>query len=107
MLFLVQIAIDALVLMVLLKAISDEDVDFRTAALVAVVAAIGTTALAWGLALAFGLAGVFVAAIVATVALGVAISAMFGAEIKRAFLIGVLFMVIHVGMSLGFPLMLR
>jgi hypothetical protein len=101
-----QIAIDALVLMVPLKAISDEDVDFRTAALIAVVAAIGTMALAFGLSLALGMLGVILAAIVAAVGLGVAVSAMFGAEIKRSFLIAVLFVVIHVGVSLGFQSML-
>jgi hypothetical protein len=96
-----QIAIDALVLMVLLKAISDEDLDFRAAALIAVVAAIGTTALAFGLSLALGMVGVILAAMIAAAALGVAVSALFGAEIKRSFLIGALFVIIHIGVNLG------
>jgi hypothetical protein len=105
MLGLLVIALDALVLMVLLKAVSDEEVDFRTAAIIAVVAAIGTFALAFGLGILMGIAGVILAAIIAACALGVAVSAMFGTEIKRSFVIGILFMVCHVGIVLGFQML--
>jgi hypothetical protein len=101
------ILIDAGVLMLLLKTINDEDVDFVTAIIVAFVAAIGTAALASGLALVMGTVGVILAALVAVGALGIAISALFGMEIKRSFLIAFLFMVIHIGIGVGFQLMFR
>ena len=101
------IAIDALVLIVLLKTMSDEDLDFATAFFIALVAAIGTSALAFGIGTAMGIAGIIVAAIVAAVLLGVAVSALYGVEIKRSFLIGVIFMIVHIGVGVGFQLMLR
>jgi hypothetical protein len=53
-------AIDALVLMVLLKAINEDDVGFGTAFLVALVTSIGTTLLSIGLAALMGIAGIVV-----------------------------------------------
>ncbi len=100
------ILIDAAVLMVLLKTVSDQDVDFVTAVIVAIVAAIGTTALAFGLVSMMGIAGIIVAAIAAAAGLGIAVSALFGVEIKRSFLIGAIFMVVHIGVGVGFQLML-
>ncbi len=99
---LVRIGIDAAVLMFLLKVVNDEDVDFGTAFLVALATAIGTGVLAWLLAAAMGFAGTILAAIIAAALLGVAVSALFGVEIKRSFLIATLFVVIHVGVSMGF-----
>jgi len=101
------IAIDALVLMVLLKTISDEDIGFGTSILVALVASIGTTVLAIGLAAMMGIAGIAVAALIAAALLGVAVSLLFGVEIKRAFLIGAIFMVVHIGVGIGFQMMFR
>ena len=101
------IAIDALVLMVLLKTISDEDIGFGTSILVALVASIGTTILAIGLASMMGIAGIAVAALIAAALLGVAVSLLFGVEIKRAFLIGAIFMVVHIGVGIGFQMMFR
>lgn len=101
------IAIDALVLMVLLKTINDDDIGFGTSLVVAIVASIGTTLLAIGLASVMGIAGIAVAGIIAAALLGVAVSALFGVEIKRSFLIGAIFMVAHIGIGIGFQLMLR
>ena len=103
---LVRIGIDAAVLMFLLKVVNDEDVDFATAFFVALGASIGTGVLVWLLAATIGFAGMILAAIIAAALLGVAVSALFGAEIKRSFLIGVLFVVLHVGVSIGFSSML-
>ena len=100
------IAIDALVLMGLLKAINDDDIGFGTSAVVAFVASIGTIALAAFLVSVMGIGGVLVAAIVAALLLGVAVSALFGVEIKRSMLIGFIFMVVHIGVQLGFNMML-
>lgn len=49
---------------------------------------------AFGLSSLIGLAGVVVAAIISASLLGVAIPALFGAETRRLFLIGGLFMLI-------------
>jgi hypothetical protein len=100
------IAIDAVVLMVLLKTINDEDIGFGISILVALVASIGTTVLAIGLASVMGLAGIAVAALIAAALLGVAVSALFGVELKRSFLIGVIFMVVHVCVGIGLQLMM-
>ena len=96
------IVIDAGVLIVLLQVGSGQDIDFPTAFFVAIGAAIGTMVLAMGLVSAMGIAGVFVAAIVAAAGLGVAVSALFGVEIKRSFLIGAIFMVVHIGVGVMF-----
>ena len=101
------IAIDAVVLIVLLKTLNDEDVGFGTAFLVALVAAIGTTALAFGLVAVMGITGIFVAAVVAAGLLGAAVSALFGVEIKRSFLIAIIFMVVHIGVGVGFQWLLN
>ena len=100
------IAIDAVVLIFLLNIISDEDVSFGKAFVVALIAAIGTFALAIGLVVLMGIAGIFVAAIIAAVLLGFAVSALFGVEIKRSFLIAGIFMVVHIGVGFLFEWLL-
>jgi len=101
------IVIDAAVLIVLLKTISEEEIGFGTALLVALGTSVGTMVLALGLASLLGLAGVFVAAVLAAAALGAVVSALFGVEIKRSFMIGGIFMLVHVGMGIAFELMFR
>ena len=54
-----------------------------------------------------GVAGIFVAAVIAAALLAIAVSALFGVEIKRAFLIAGLFMVIHIGVGFAFQAMLH
>lgn len=100
------IILDAVVLIVLLKVVVDEDVDFTTAIILALGASIGTFALAVGLVIVMGFVGVILAAIIAAAAIGVAVSALFGAEIKRSFLVGILFVVVHVGIAIGFEVLL-
>lgn len=101
------IGIDALALMVLLKTISDDDIELDTSIAIALVASIGTKLLALGLGPLMGIAGIAVASVIAAISLGVAVSAMFGVEIKRSFLIGAIFMVVHVCVGLAFQFMLR
>ena len=105
-LVLLKISIDALVLIFLLKTISDEDIDFRTAFILALAAAIGTAVLAFGLANVMGFAGIIVAVVVAAALLGAAVSTFFGVEIKRSFLIAVIFMVVHIGVGFGLQFLL-
>ena len=101
------IAIDALVLMALLKAVNDEDIGFGISIVVALVTSIGTTVLAVGLVSVMGIAGIAVAGIIAAALLGVAVSALFGVEIMRSFLIGFIFMVVHIGVGIGFRIMMQ
>lgn len=103
----IVLAIDAVVLMFLLKMMNDEDIGFLGAALVAFCASLGTGALAVALVLAIGLPGLFVAALVAAGVLGAVVSALYGVEIKRSMLIAVIFMVVHVAVSLAINALLR
>ena len=101
------LAIDALVLIALLKVINEDEVDFLTAFLVALVASIGTAVLAAVLAVALGFPGLILAAAIAALLLGAAVSLLFGVEIKRSFLIAGIFLVVHITVAIGFQLMLR
>jgi hypothetical protein len=103
---LLGILIDALVLMALLKLVNDDDIGVGTAVLVGLGASIGTAVLATFLVEWMGLAGIVVAAVIAAAILGVAVSALFGVEIKRSFLIGTIFVVVHVAVGIGFHLLL-
>ena len=99
------ILIDAVVLIVLLKTIVDEEVGFLVACAIALGASILTSFLAILLTAAIGIAGVFVAALIAAALLGVVVSAICGAEIKRALAIGGIFTIVHVGVSFAFYFM--
>ncbi|MEM7455591.1 MAG: hypothetical protein AAF456_14655 [Planctomycetota bacterium] len=101
-----MILIDAVVLMVLLKMVSDDDIEFVTALVIGFVTAIATTALAMALGSFLGIAGLILAGVIAAVGLGIAVSSFFGVEIKRAMLIGLIFMIVHIGISLGINLAL-
>jgi len=101
------IIIDAAILMLLLYTINDQDIGFGISIVVALIASIGTAVLAVGLVGLMGVAGIAVAGVIAAVLLGVAVSAIFGVEIKRSFLIGVIFIVVHIGVGIGFHVMLR
>jgi len=101
----IGIAIDAIVLIVLLKTIVDEEVGFLKACVISLVASIGTSVLAVVLAAVMGIAGIVVAALIGAALLGVAVSAMFGAEMKRALAIGGVFTLIHVAVGVGFALL--
>jgi hypothetical protein len=57
--------IDALVLVILLKTFHEEDIGFGTASIVAVVAALGTAALAIGCAVAIGPVGIYLGTVIA------------------------------------------
>ena len=52
-----------------------------------------------------GIAGIAVAAVISALALGVAVSALFGVEIKRAFMIGGIFMAVHIVAGIGIRVM--
>ena len=101
------IALDAVVLMFLLKTVNDDDVGFGTAILVALAAAIATPVLGFALGLVLGVAGAYLAVLIAAALLGVAVSALFDVEVKRAFIIGGIFMAVHIGFAVGINSMMR
>ncbi len=111
----IQIALDALVLMVLLKALCGEEVDFWPAVGVALGAAIGASLIAFGLALALGsamgmagvLVGIVLGAMISAALLGAAVSLLYGAEINRAMLIGGAFVVVHTAIGIGLQLVFQ
>ncbi len=95
------LALDAFVLMVLLKTITDEEVEFWTAVLIALGTSIGTSVLATVLVEPMGLLGVVLALLISTIILAIAVSRLCGVEIKRAIAIAGGFMLFHVGLQVG------
>ena len=53
-----------------------------------------------------GVLGIFVAAAIGALVLGFAIAMLFGVELKRSALIGVIFIVVHLGTATGLHLMM-
>ncbi|MCG8649082.1 MAG: hypothetical protein MI861_04580 [Pirellulales bacterium] len=100
------ILIDAFVLIVLIKAINDDDAGLGMAVVISLVAAIGTGILAITLSSAFGLTGTVAAGVAGAALVGVAVSMLFGIEIKRAMLIGLIFMLVHFGNGFLFSYLL-
>ncbi len=92
--------------MVLLKAVNDDDIGFGVSLLISLVASIGTNLLTFALVSAMGLAGLGLAAVIGAVLLGVSVSALFGVEIKRAFLVGGAFVAVHLGVAIGIQMVL-
>ncbi|MFO7904094.1 MAG: hypothetical protein R6U98_15630 [Pirellulaceae bacterium] len=97
---------DAVIFMAVLKIVNNEEVEFLTSLIVAFVAAIVANLLVIGLATLMGVAGAILGLIIVGVLLGIAVSAMFGTEIKRSFLAGGLFILVHFAVSIGFQQML-
>jgi hypothetical protein len=101
------VLIDAMVLIVMLQMIQEEQMGWGMAAVIAIVAAIATGLLALGLVAAIGLAGLLLAAIIGAAGVGVTVSLLYGVEIKRAMLIGGVFMAVHLAVSIAFQFMMR
>ncbi|MFN5299680.1 MAG: hypothetical protein ACK5HA_15350 [Planctomycetaceae bacterium] len=101
------IALDALVLMLLLKTVNDDEIGFGPAFGVALVASIGVTLLSNLLFPIIGLSSILVAGLITASLLGLAVSSLFGVEIKRSVLIGAIFVVVHIGIGVLFLLMFR
>ena len=100
------LALDAIVLILLLKGLSDEEIGFGSAFVAALLAAIGTSVLASILMEILGLSGVAVAVVIAAGILGAALSSVYGVELKRSFLIGGIFILVHLAIRIGFHLAL-
>lgn len=102
-----QILIDAAVLIALLNSVSGVEISLGTGAIIALAASIGATLVAFGLFQVIGLVGIIVAAILMAVAVGIALSFFFGADLKRSCLIGAIFTVVHIGVGIGLTMMTR
>jgi hypothetical protein len=127
-------AIDAVILIALLKTISDEDIEMTTAFIISLVASFATGIVGLIVAFAFAvvaalisgveatdqtavaqsplvivavIAGMLVGAAISAAGLGAVLSRMYGLEIKRAFLIGAIFTVAHVAVGALFQWMFR
>lgn len=101
-----MIIIDAATLIILLQVVQEESMSFLTAAIISFVAAIGTGVLAMILLQAMGILGLIVAGLIGAAGVGVAVSALFGVEIKRAMLIGGIFVAVHIAASVTLQLMM-
>jgi hypothetical protein len=100
----IGVAIDALVLMFLLQTIIKEDVEFGPMLLLAIAISFGALFVTLALVPLLGDVGIVVSAVVVALLLGVIVSALYGAEIKRSFLVGVAFVVVHIAVSFGFQM---
>jgi hypothetical protein len=100
--------IDAAVLIGLLKAITDDDVGFGIAFVLALGTALGVGLLAMALNASLGpWWALIIAANVGGLLLGIAISALFGTEIKRSFFVGGIFVLVHIVVAVCLHLMTR
>jgi hypothetical protein len=93
------IVIDMIILAVLLNLLSDADLGWGGIFLLALGTSIGTFILALVLIASMGPNGLIIAAVGGALGLAVAVSAFAGVDLRRAGLISLLFMVIHIGVS--------
>ncbi len=93
--------IDAVILSALVAVVNVDEIDMSTAFIVALVSAVGTGIISFVLFLVLGLVGFLAGLVVATVAVGFVINAIFDIPGKRAFLIAALFMIAHGAMTVG------
>jgi hypothetical protein len=88
-----DIVLDALILLSLVKWLGDDEIDLVNALVLALVGAVVSIAVGWGLQSSFGDWSFLVGKFVAGVGIGGTLFIKYGVEIKRAFLIGVVFVV--------------
>lgn len=98
----IGIAIDAAVLIALIKSISDDDVSWGFPILISVVASIGVSVLAMWMIPMMGLWGLIIAANIVGLLVGVAVSALYGTEIKRSVTVGGIFVIVHLSVAFLF-----
>jgi hypothetical protein len=102
-----MILIDAGVLIGLVSLFQEEELSLGLAAVLAFITAIVTWGLVYGLVQAMGPAGLYVGLLVAAALLGVALSALFGMELKRAIMVAGIFMAVHFVLSLALASMTK
>lgn len=94
--------LDAMILMGLIKVINNDEIELTSGILFSIGTSVVTFIVMLGLIAAFGLAGIFIALILIPIGMTAAISFFFAVELKRAALIAVLFVVIHMAIEIGF-----
>jgi hypothetical protein len=104
---LVEIGIDVGVLMLLLKVLSDEEIDFRLALLPAGLTSVGATFLVTQGAALIGPLGVIAAVIIGVFLIGVVVSTLFDIDIVRSFLLAAILVLVHIGVDQVLGRMLR
>jgi len=95
-----MLLIDAVILMGLISAVQQMEMEFMPAMIFCLVASILSLIVAVLLISALGDWGLILAAIISAIRIGLGVSYVLGAELKRSILIGVLFIVIHVAVSM-------
>lgn len=90
------ILIDAVILIGVISAVEHEEVSFWSAFFVALGTSVVTAIIAFALMSVIGIAGLFVATLIGAAIVGIAVSAVFGVEIKKAALIGVIYWVARI-----------
>lgn len=107
LMLLFQCFLEAGLLVFLLKSFIGEDVDLSTAFFIALGSSIGTILLVIGLASVIGLLGIALGDLIAALALGAVLSAMYGTEIKQSFMISGIFITCHAVLSFLLVAMFR
>ncbi|MEY3143464.1 MAG: hypothetical protein RLY21_1957 [Planctomycetota bacterium] len=88
-----DIVLDALILLGLVKWLGDDEIDLVHALVLALVGAVVSIAIGWGFQSNFGDWSFLVGKFVAGVGISCVLFLRYGVEMKRAFLIGVVFVV--------------
>lgn len=110
----IGVIISALVLIGVLKAVSDEEIGFFTAAILALVTSVVTNFLSIGLSIGLAILlgplpgvilGVLLGATIAAVALGFVVGYMFGLDNKSAMIVGGAYMLVNVILGIGATLL--
>ena len=91
----IQIFIDAAIMWMVLTMMLEQEVSLGLSAGLGFGTALITLLLGWGLVKVMGPTGVFVALFLVAVLLGIALSTLFGLELKRAIMVAGIFMVAH------------
>lgn len=95
----ITMLIDAVLLMALLQALDENEVDFVTAIVISIAASIATGLISSTLGFMLGTVGIILGGIIGVFATGAVISWFLGMDVKRAMIIAVIFFVVHVGLS--------
>lgn len=101
------IILNAVLLIGLVKALDGEDVDMLTAVLLGFGTSVISSLIVVGLVAVLGVPGAYLGIVASTGLLGVALSALFGTEIKRAMLISVCYLVAQIVVSVVLSLMFK
>jgi len=100
-----QLLLDAVVLISLLKMFNDDEMGLLSACFTAFLFAVLTAVLSLIGVAVMGLAGLFVGLAISAGLIGLIVSAMFGIDVRRSILIAGIFIVCHVGVGMGLSAM--